>query len=312
MKFLTTLRHRMRYAKAKRNNKNFKSSIRTCRTFQCRIVRANRFDEFNDYEMAYHMSSIYTLISFDIESDSSLIHEFESLINTLNMYGFRFIAETIDGIKYVIIEGSIADYDNLIDLYYNHLRYGASDNIFVSNIVRELKFIPIQYFKNTAIDGMKNIWMGYDSNQFSTNKSRYKDIRDHEIEDSIILIEDDRGFEIPEIENDDFKSSRLYDMINNISCVYVAIATYEYYDDISNYSDAMFTKENRYEQEFTVYKIRYAMLAKYLSETNNEELRKIFCGESDCDYSYDRIATDINHEINNDEYYKDIDEVIDE
>lgn len=300
IKLFTTLKHKLKYAKAKRN-KNFKSNIRTCRTLQCSIIQANRFDEFDDYDMAYYISSIYTLISFDINYDSSLTPEFDSLSNRLQMYGFRFVVTTINDIKYVVIEGSIADYDNLINVYYREIE---KDNIFISNIVRELRFIPAQYFKNIPDDDTRESWMDYNSNQFSEGDSRFKElIREHDSYETMVIENEIGTINIPEIDRDEYPWS--YYLIDRISCAYIAVCSDYVSEFLSNYSDAMYTKENRYGISFCIFKLRLQMIANYSIDFDDAELYYMVYNNTE-----DSELQDL--EINNDEYYKDIDEVIDE
>lgn len=300
MKLFTTLKHKLKYAKAKRN-KNFKSNIRTCRTLQCSIIQANRFDEFDDYDMAYYMSSIYTLISFDINYDSSLTPEFDSLSNRLQMYGFRFVVTTINDIKYVVIEGSIADYDNLINVYYREIE---KDNIFISNIVRELRFIPAQYFKNISDDDTRESWMDYNSNQFSEGDSRFRElIREHDSYETMVIENEIGTINIPEIDRDEYPWS--YYLIDRISCAYIAVCADDVNEQLVNYSDAMYTKENRYGILFCIYKLRLQMVASYSIDFDDAELYYMVYNNTE-----DSELQDL--EINNDDYYKDIDEVIEE
>ena len=300
IKLFTTLKHKLKYAKAKRN-KNFKSNIRTCRTLQCSIIQANRFDEFDDYDMAYYMSSIYTLISFDMNYDSSLTPEFDSLSNRLQMYGFRFVVTTINDIKYVVIEGSIADYDNLINVYYREIE---KDNIFISNIVRELRFIPVQYFKNISDDDTRESWMDYNSNQFSEGDSRFKElIREHDSYETMVIENEIRTINIPEIDRDEYPWS--YYLIDRISCAYIAVCADDANEQLVNYSDAMYTKENRYGILFCIYKLRLQMVANYSIDFDDTELYYMVYNNTE-----DSELQDL--EINNDDYYKDIDEVIEE
>lgn len=300
IKLFTTLKHKLKYAKAKRN-KNFKSNIRTCRTLQCSIIQANRFDEFDDYDMAYYMSSIYTLISFDINYDSSLTSEFDSLSNRLQIYGFRFVVTTINDIKYVVIEGSIADYDNLINVYYREIE---KDNIFISNIVRELRFIPVQYFKNISDDDTRESWMDYNSNQFSEGDSRFKElIREHDSYETMVIENEIRTINIPEIDRDEYPWS--YYLIDRISCAYIAVCADDANEQLVNYSDAMYTKENRYGILFCIYKLRLQMVANYSIDFDDTELYYMVYNNTE-----DSELQDL--EINNDDYYKDIDEVIEE
>ena len=300
IKLFTTLKHKLKYAKAKRN-KNFKSNIRTCRTLQCSIIQANRFDEFDDYDMAYHMSSIYTLISFDINYDSSLTPEFDSLSNRLQMYGFRFVVITINDIKYVVIEGSIADYDKLINVYYREIE---KDNIFISNIVRELRFIPAQYFKNIPDDDTRESWMDYNSNQFSEGDSRFKElIREHDSYETMVIENEIGTINIPEIDRNKYPWS--YYLIDRISCAYIAVCADDVNEQLVNYSDAMYTKENRYGILFCIYKLRLQMVASYSIDFNDAESYYMVYNNTE-----DSELQDL--EINNDDYYKDIDEVIEE
>lgn len=300
IKLFTTLKHKLKYAKAKRN-KNFKSNIRTCRTLQCSIIQANRFDEFDDYDMAYYMSSIYTLISFDINYDSSLTPEFDSLSNRLQMYGFRFVVTTINDIKYVVIEGSIADYDNLINVYYREIE---KDNIFISNIVRELRFIPAQYFKNIPDDDTRESWMDYNSNQFSEGDSRFKElIREHDNYETMVIENEIGTINIPEIDRDKYPWSCY--LIDSISCAYIAVCADDVNEQLVNYSDAIYTKENRYGILFCIYKLRLQMVARYSIDFNDAELYYMVYNNIEDSESQDL-------EINNDDYYKDIDEVIEE
>lgn len=300
IKLFTTLKHKLKYAKAKRN-KNFKSNIRTCRTLQCSIIQANRFDEFDDYDMAYHMSSIYTLISFDVNYDSSLTPEFDSLSNRLQMYGFRFVVTTINDIKYVVIEGSIADYDNLINVYYREIE---KDNIFISNIVRELRFIPAQYFKNIPNDDTRESWMDYNSNQFSEGDSRFKElIREHDSYETMVIENEIGTINIPEIDRDKYPWS--YYLIDSVSCAYIAVCADDVNEQLVTYSDAMYTKENRYGILFCIYKLRLQMVASYSIDFNDTELYYMVYNNTE-----DSELQDL--EINNDDYYKDIDEVIEE
>lgn len=300
IKLFTTLKHKLKYAKAKRN-KNFKSNIRTCRTLQCSIIQANRFDEFDDYDMAYYISSIYTLISFDINYDSSLTPEFDSLSNRLQMYGFRFVVTTINDIKYVVIEGSIADYDNLINAYYREIE---KDNIFISNIVRELRFIPAQYFKNIPDDDTRESWMDYNSNQFSEGDSRFKElIREHDSYETMVIENEIGAINIPEIDRDEYPWS--YYLIDRISCAYIAVCSDYVSEFLSNYSDAMYTKENRYGISFCIFKLRLQMIANYSIDFDDAELYYMVYNNTE-----DSELQDL--EINNDDYYKDIDEVIEE
>ena len=300
IKLFTTLKHKLKYAKAKRN-KNFKSNIRTCRTLQCSIIQANRFDEFDDYDMAYYMSSIYTLISFDMNYDSSLTPEFDSLSNRLQMYGFRFVVTTINDIKYVVIEGSIADYDNLINVYYREIE---KDNIFISNIVRELRFIPAQYFKNIPDDDTRESWMDYNSNQFSEGDSRFKElIREHDSYETMVIENEIGPINIPEIDRDEYPWS--YYLIDRISCAYIAVCADDANEQLVNYSDAMYTKENRYGILFCIYKLRLQMVANYSIDFDDTELYYMVYNNTE-----DSELQDL--EINNDDYYKDIDEVIEE
>lgn len=300
IKLFTTLKHKLKYAKAKRN-KNFKSNIRTCRTLQCSIIQANRFDEFDDYDMAYYMSSIYTLISFDINYDSSLTSEFDSLSNRLQIYGFRFVVTTINDIKYVVIEGSIADYDNLINVYYREIE---KDNIFISNIVRELRFIPAQYFKNIPDDDTRESWMDYNSNQFSEGDSRFKElIREHDSYETMVIENEIGTINIPEIDRDEYPWS--YYLIDRISCAYIAVCADDANEQLVNYSDAMYTKENRYGILFCIYKLRLQMVASYSIDFDDTELYYMVYNNTE-----DSELQDL--EINNDDYYKDIDEVIEE
>lgn len=305
MKFLTTLRHRMRYAMAKRNNNNFKSNIRTCKTLQCSIIQANRFDEFDDYDMAYYMSSIYTLISFDTNYDSSLTSEFDSLSNRLQMYGFRFVVSTIDDIKYMVIEGSIADYDNLINVYHREIE---KDNIFISNIVRELRYIPAQYFKKIPDGDMRKSWMDYNSNQFSKKDSRFKELIREYNSDETMIIESEIGIvNIPEIDREEYPL--FYYLIDSISCVYIAVCADYESEFLSDYSDARYTKENKYDITFSIHKLRLQMAANYSIDFDDIELYNMVTENSSNDIDEDNSQ---DHEINNDDYYKDIDEVIDE
>lgn len=300
IKLFTTLKHKLKYAKAKRN-KNFKSNIRTCRTLQCSIIQANRFDEFDDYDMAYYMSSIYTLISFDINYDSSLTPEFDSLSNRLQMYGFRFVVTSINDIKYVVIEGSIADYDKLINVYYREIE---KDNIFISNIVRELRFIPAQYFKNILDDDTRESWMDYNSNQFSEGDSRFKElIREHDSYETMVIENEIGTINIPEINRDEYPWSCY--LIDSISCAYIAVCSDYASEFLSNYSDAMYIKENRYGISFCIYKLRLQMLASYSIDFDDAELYYMVYNNTE-----DSELQDL--EINNDDYYKDIDEVIEE
>lgn len=301
MKFLTTLKHKLKYVKAKKN-KNFKSNIRTCRTLQCSIIQANRFDEFDDYDMAYHMSSIYTLISFDINYDSSLSSEFDSLSNRLQIYGFRFVVSTINGIKYIIIEGSIADYDNLIDAYY--YRELEEDNIFISNIVRELKFIPVQYFKNISDNDTRESWMDYNSNQFSERNSRFKElIREYDSDETMVIESEIGTINIPEIDREDYPWT--YYLIDRISCAYIAICADYVNESLVNYSDAIYTKENKYGVLFCIYKLRLQMVFNYSIDFDDTELYHMVYNNAE-----DGNLPDL--EVDNDDYYKDIDEVIEE
>lgn len=304
MKLFTTLKHKLKYAKAKRN-KNFKSNIRTCRTLQCSIIQANRFDEFDDYDMAYHMSSIYTLISFDTNYDSSLTPEFDSLSNRLQMYGFRFVVDTINDIKYMVIEGSIADYDNLINVYYLDYLEIEKDNIFISNIVRELRFIPVQYFKNISDDDIRESWMDYNSNQFSEKDSRFKElIREYDSSETMVIEKEIGSINIPEIDRD--KYSWFYYLIDSISCAYVAVCSDYINEQLINYSDAMYTKENRYGISFCIYKLRLQMVFNYSIDFDDAELyRMVYYNNTEGGELQDI-------EINNDDYYKDIDEIIEE
>lgn len=300
IKLFTTLKHKLKYAKAKRN-KNFKSNIRTCRTLQCSIIQANRFDEFDDYDMAYYMSSIYTLISFDINYDSSLTSEFDSLSNRLQIYGFRFVVTTINDIKYVVIEGSIADYDNLINVYYREIE---KDNIFISNIVRELRFIPVQYFKNISDDDTRESWMDYNSNQFSEGDSRFKElIREHDSYETMVIENEIGTINIPEIDRDEYPWS--YYLIDRISCAYIAVCADDANEQLVNYSDAMYTNENRYGISFCIFKLRLQMVANYSIDFDDTELYYMVYNNTE-----DSELQDL--EINNDDYYKDIDEVIEE
>lgn len=300
IKLFTTLKHKLKYAKAKRN-KNFKSNIRTCRTLQCSIIQANRFDEFDDYDMAYYMSSIYTLISFDINYDSSLTPEFDSLSNRLQMYGFRFVVTTINDIKYVVIEGSIADYDNLINVYYREIE---KDNIFISNIVRELRFIPAQYFKNIPDDDTRESWMDYNSNQFSEGDSRFKElIREHDSYETMVIENEIGTINIPEIDRDEYPWSCY--LIDSISCAYIAVCADDVNEQLVNYSDAMYTKENRYGILFCIYKLRLQMVASYSIDFDDAELYYMVYNNTE-----DIELQDL--EISNDDYYKDIDEIIEE
>lgn len=302
MKFLTTLKHKLKYVKAKKN-KNFKSNIRTCRTLQCSIIQANRFDEFDDYDMAYHMSSIYALITFDIKYDSLLSSEFDSLSNRLQIYGFRFVVSTINDIKYIIIEGSIADYDNLINVYYRELE---EDNIFISNIVRELKFIPVQYFKNISDNDTRESWMDYNSNQFSEINSRFKElIREYDSDETMVVESEIGTINIPEIDREDYPWT--YYLIDSISCTYIAICSDYVNESLVNYSDAIYTKENKYGVSFCIYKLRLQMIIGYSIDFDDAELYCMVYNNTE-----DGNLPEPDLKADNDDYYKDIDEIIEE
>ena len=281
-------------------DKDFKSDI-VITDISCEILYTNAFDEYDNVGISYKLSSIYALYRFI--NNESLSASFNHFCNTLNMYGFRYIIYDNDGEILLIVEGSLADYDELIALYYDE-DLSANEDPFISKTISQLRFLPSDYFTNVKyLEEWEKSYLNF--NYYGGNC--YKSIVRSNVEpDLVTLVEKDTiilDFDHDE-ELDDLKNS-------SIECIYLAVR----YDDkyliseintLISFGESHHITKARNGEYVAIIKIRKQPLLQYMNIYDDSDICLAIGDIKELEIEYV-----INkEEKNNDDYYKNIDEII--
>ena len=300
-----TLKNKIKYW---RRDKDFKSDISIPGVLDCTLLYTNDFDSYSD-DIAYYFSSVYVLYQFDMDED--ILKELINFYNVLNVYGINHRIYYNDKNTYLILEGSIDQYDDLVGLYYHHDRFecwmgNMYMNNFLSSLMRVINLIPIQNFKYADTEECRDIWNTFQANPISKyEKSKINEVINETYPDeNIILLESDRVYET---NKDIIQDDGLIDIIKGISCIRLAISANRISEmDGVLYSDSatnIYTKGNR---EFYLLKIHNDFLYSFTDEYNDKELVEDVLSVIPDGNKYKSKEENID----NDSYYSDIDEII--
>ena len=281
-------------------DKDFKSDI-VITNVSCEILYTNAFDEYDNIGISYKLSSIYTLYRF-INNDS-ISEDFNHFCNVLNMYGFRYIIHNNDGETILIVEGSLADYDELISLYYDE-DLSANEDPFISKTISQLRFLPSDYFTNVKyLEEWEKSYLNFNYYGGSCYKSI---VRSNVEPDLVTLVEKDM------ITLDFDHDEDLDNLKSSIECVYLAVR----YDDdkymmdemntLISFSDSYHIAKTRNGEYVAIVKIRVNPLTQYMNIYDDSDICLAIADIRELDLEYDIDE----EEKSNDDYYKDIDEII--
>ena len=281
-------------------DKDFKSDI-AITDVSCEILYTNAFDEYDNLGISYVLSSIYTLYRF--ENNGNLSKSFNHFCNVLNMYGFRYIIHEDDKETILIVEGSLADYDELISLYYDE-ELSANNDPFMSITISQLRYLPSDYFNNVEYtEDWEKSYLNF--NYYAGNN--YKSIvRSNEKPDLITLVEKDI------VTSASDSDEEINDLKRSIECIYLAILLDE--DDyllssdtnsLISFSDSYHIFRTRSGNHIAIIKIRINPLLQYMNMYEDNDICIAISEIEELD-----IYKDIKEEKSNDDYYKDIDEII--
>ena len=240
-----------------------------------------------------------------------ILKELINFYNVLNVYGINHRIYYNDKNTYLILEGSIDQYDDLVGLYYHHDRFecwmgNMYMNNFLSSLMRVINLIPIQNFKYADTEECRDIWNTFQANPISKyEKSKINEVINETYPDeNIILLESDRVYET---NKDIIQDDGLIDIIKGISCIRLAISANRISEmDGVLYSDSatnIYTKGNR---EFYLLKIHNDFLYSFTDEYNDKELVEDVLSVIPDGNKYKSKEENID----NDSYYSDIDEII--
>lgn len=310
MRLFNTLRNKIKYL---RRDKNFKSDINVPGSIECSLIYTNDFDSYDDDDTCY-FSSVYILFQFD-KDGNDLSNELIEFCNVLNIYGFNYRRYNDDINAYLILEGSIIQYDDLIFLFYHHDMFESFDyrmskmymNNFLSTLMRVLSLIPIQYFQYADTDECEAIWNVFQANPVSkSEKSKIKDLINDKYRDSneIILLEIDRVYET---NKSIFQDDNLMKIVQGMSCNRVAIPADRISEmDGMTYSDSATNVYTKGGKDYYLIKLQNDFLYSFANDYKDKELVNDILSVIPDGYKY----TPKDDDIDNDSYYSDIDEII--
>ena len=311
MQFITNIKNRIRYT---RRNKKIKSNIKTSGELECDILHTNSFENFPE-DTGYYLSSVYVLFSFNSDDDT-LLADMISFCNILNNYKFRFkIYKDDNDIQNLIVEGSLCDYDDIVDIMYNYDNTGEPydelrSNKFAAKLCEKLTLLPINYFFSIRNnDEVSYKWVDNDDlyNQFSDGNKGYVDFLYHQDKEPFLIEFDEFDIEFISREDD----PGLYEKINDLLCYYIAIySDSDIIDVISQYSDYAIEEYTHNDNKFVIFKFNLSLFNRCIFRnikdvSFDQLLRLMMYSNEKLHVNYDFIMTD-----DNDKYYEDIDEII--
>lgn len=147
-----------------RKDKNYISDINIPGDLAVDIIYANNYMKYPLNSISY-LSSVYTLYTFNA-NDDNLNNQMDQLLHILSFRsGFKYIKETKNNQTYLVIKGSITDYDILISYLKFERNFDIFDinyksditlenNIFIIKTVDVLKTLPHYGFKYCINNGI--------------------------------------------------------------------------------------------------------------------------------------------------------------
>lgn len=300
-----TLKNKIKYWK---RDKDFKSDISIPGVLDCTLLYTNDFDSYDEDDIRY-FSSIYILYQF--EMNDGILKDLIDFYNVLNVYGINHRTYKKDKVVYLILEGAIFQYDDIVCLYYHPDRFEGwlnkmYMNNFLSTMIRVISLIPIQYFDYADADECGGIWNVFQANPVSKcEESKIKEVINETYSDNdVTLLEIDK---VCETNKDIIQDEDLIKIIQDMSCIRVAVLA-EYMNEIDSilYSQTttnIYTKGNR---EFYLLKIQRDSLYSFASDYKDKELvDDILSVIPDGDKYKPK-----EENVDNDSYYSGIDEII--
>lgn len=279
-------------------DKEFESDINTGNV-ECSILYNNAFDEYDNNEIAYRLSSIYMQYMFI--NDDNLSTEYNHFCCILNMYGFRYITFELDGKTVLILEGSLADYDELIAMYYDE-DIVASEDPFISATMSQLIYVPYDYFNNVKYpEEWGEKYLSYNFYAGSCYKSI---VRSNVKPDLVCMIEHDY------ITLDFDNLDEIEDLKYDLQCIYLSVLCdddrYDMpeIDTLISFADSHCIVKTRSGDHVAIVKIRPLPLVQYMNIYPDSDISMSIGEIEELDIELDKEEKD------NDEYYKDIDEII--